>query len=71
MSSDTKQILENALALPAIDRAAIVESLLTSLDQPDASIDEIWAEEAEKRLAEFNAGQMKAIPSMNLFGIDP
>jgi putative addiction module component (TIGR02574 family) len=67
MSIDTKQVLENALALPAIDRAAIVESLLTSLDQPDASIDEIWAEEAEKRLAAFDAGQMKAIPADEVF----
>jgi putative addiction module component (TIGR02574 family) len=67
MSIDTKQVLEIALALPAIDRAAIVESLLTSLDQPDASIDEIWAEEAEKRLAAFDAGQMKAIPADEVF----
>jgi putative addiction module component (TIGR02574 family) len=67
MSSDTKQILENVLALPAIDRAVIVESILTSLDHPDASIDEIWAEEAEKRLTAFEAGQMKAIPADEVF----
>jgi hypothetical protein len=41
MATDTKQVLETVLALPAIDRAAIVESLLASLDQPDASIDQI------------------------------
>jgi hypothetical protein len=40
---------------------------LTSLDQPDASIDEIWAEEAERRLAEFNSGQMNAIPADEVF----
>jgi putative addiction module component (TIGR02574 family) len=67
MPADTKQILENALALPPIDRAAIVESLLTSLDHPDAGIDEIWAEEAEKRLAAFNAGHMEAIPADEVF----
>ena len=67
MSTDTKQILENALALPAIDRAVIVESLLTSLDHPDANIDEIWAEEAEKRLAAFDAGQMEAISADEVF----
>jgi putative addiction module component (TIGR02574 family) len=67
MSIDTKQVLENALALPAIDRVAIVESLLTSLDHPDATIDGIWAEEAERRLAEFNAGRMKAIPADEAF----
>ena len=67
MSADTKQVLENVLALPAIDRATIVESLLTSLDHPDASIDEIWAAEAEQRLAAFNAGRMKAIPADEVF----
>ena len=67
MSTDTKQVLENALALPAIDRVAIVESLLTSLDHPDVSIDQIWEEEAEKRLAAFNAGRMKAISADEVF----
>ena len=67
MSTDTKQILESALALPAIDRVTIVESLLTSLDHPDTTIDEIWAEEAERRLAAFNAGQMKAVPADEVF----
>jgi putative addiction module component (TIGR02574 family) len=67
MLTDTKQILESVLALPAIDRVVIVESLLTSLDHPDASIDEIWAEVAEKRLAAFAAGQMKAIPAEEVF----
>jgi putative addiction module component (TIGR02574 family) len=67
MSTDTKQILENVLALPATDRAVIVESILTSLDYPDASIDEIWAEEAERRLTAFHAGQMKAISADDVF----
>jgi hypothetical protein len=40
MPTDTKQVLENALALPAIDRATIVESLLASLDHPDAAMDQ-------------------------------
>lgn len=55
------------MALPAIDRAALVESLLASLDQPDASIDQSWAVEAEERLAAFDAGQMKAIPADVVF----
>lgn len=67
MVTDTKQILQSALALPDVDRAAIVESLLTSLDQPDAVIDESWAAEAEERLAEFDAGRMKAIPAADVF----
>jgi putative addiction module component (TIGR02574 family) len=67
MLADTKQILQSTLALPDVDRAVIVESLLTSLDQPDAIIDESWAAEAEERLAAFDAGQMKAIPVAEVF----
>ena len=67
MSTDTKQILETALSLPAIDRALIVESLLTSLDQPDTDVDGLWAVEAKDRLAAFDAGQMNAIPAEPVF----
>jgi putative addiction module component (TIGR02574 family) len=67
MPTDTKEVLETALALPAIDRAAIVESLLASLDHPDAGMDESWAAEAEERLAAFDAGQLKAIPADEVF----
>ena len=67
MSTDTKQILETALSLPAIDRALIVESLLTSLDQPDTDVDGLWAVEAEDRLAAFDAGQINAVPAEVVF----
>jgi putative addiction module component (TIGR02574 family) len=67
MATDTKGVLEIVLALPAIDRAALVDSLLASLDEPDASIDNAWAAEAETRLTAFDAGQIKAVPSEIVF----
>jgi putative addiction module component (TIGR02574 family) len=67
MSTATEQVLETALALPAVDRVAIVESLLSSLDQPDATLDECWAIEAEARLAAYDAGQTKAISADVVF----
>lgn len=67
MSIDAQQLLKTALALPAIDRAALVESLLSSLDHPDAEVDRIWAEEAERRIAAYEAGQMKSIPVEEVF----
>jgi putative addiction module component (TIGR02574 family) len=63
MTADTKELLETVLALPAIDRASIVESLLASLDQPDATVDACWATEAEARLQMYDAGHIKAIPA--------
>jgi putative addiction module component (TIGR02574 family) len=63
MPPEAKHILESALALSDVDRAVIAESLLASLDHPDAVIDECWAAEAEERLAAFSPGRMKAIPA--------
>jgi putative addiction module component (TIGR02574 family) len=57
--------LEQALALPPLDRAALVEGLLASLDQPDAAIDELWA--AEDRIDAFEAGELEAIPAAEVF----
>jgi putative addiction module component (TIGR02574 family) len=67
MSIEAQQILESALTLPAIERAAIIESLLSSLDHPDAHIDDVWAEEAEQRIAAYDAGQMTAVPAEEVF----
>lgn len=67
MSERTVHILEEALRLPAVDRAAVVEQLLSSLDRPDARIDALWAREAEDRLAAFEAGRMPAIAAEEVF----
>jgi putative addiction module component (TIGR02574 family) len=68
MLADAKQILENALALPAAERAAVAEELLSSLDRPDPTIDALWVEEAKDRLAAFDAGEMGAISDEEFFG---
>jgi len=45
----------------------IVEGLLKSLDEPDRKIDEIWAEEAKKRLKAYRDGKLKGIPMEEVF----
>jgi len=67
MSADTKQLLEDALALPAVERAALAEGLLASLDRPNPRIGVLWAKEAADRLAAFEAGEMEAIPADEVF----
>jgi putative addiction module component (TIGR02574 family) len=67
MSESVLDLLKNVLALPAVDRAALAEELLSSLDRPDPAIDERWAVEAEDRLAAFRAGQMNAFPADDVF----
>jgi putative addiction module component (TIGR02574 family) len=67
MSINAEQIIKDALTLPAVERASIAEELLSSLDRPDATIDQLWAKEAEDRLSAFEAGKMKAIPAEDVF----
>ncbi len=63
----SKEILEQAMALKPDERFMIIESLLKSLDEPDRKIDEIWAEEAEKRLKAYRDGSLEGIPMEEIF----
>ena len=63
----SKEILEQAMALKPEERFMIVEGLLKSLDEPDEKIDEIWAEEAEKRLKAYRDGRNEGIPMEEVF----
>jgi putative addiction module component (TIGR02574 family) len=51
MASSLENIVEQALDLPAEDRARLAEHLLHSLNTPiDPDIEKAWLEEAERRL---------------------
>ena len=65
---NSKQILENALNLKPQDKIGIIEGLLNSLDEPDKTINEIWAIEAEKRLKAYREGKLKGIDFSEIFG---
>jgi putative addiction module component (TIGR02574 family) len=45
----------------------LVEGLIQSLDEPDKKLDEIWAEEAEKRLKAYRNGTLKGVPMEEVF----
>lgn len=63
----TKKILEQALKLKPEDRFALVEGLIRSLDEPDKKLDDLWAEEAEKRLKAYRSGKLEGIPMEKIF----
>ena len=56
-----KDIVEKALSLNPLEKADLVDRLLSSLDQPDQAITELWAREAESRLDAYEAGKLKAV----------
>ncbi len=61
---DLDEILKDALSLGVHDRARLAEKLLESLDTlSEEEADRLWADEAERRLKEYRAGRMKAIPA--------
>lgn len=67
MTALAKSILDQALKLPAIDRAALVENLILSLDKPDPSLDAQWLKEAEDRLAAYQSGELAAVDAKQVF----
>jgi putative addiction module component (TIGR02574 family) len=67
MTNLAEDIFAQALVLSPLDRAALVEKLLASLDQPDSAIDKLWAKEAEDRIDAYEAGEMEAISAEEVF----
>ena len=68
MPKHGKQILAEALKLPPVERAELVEDLLSSFEfQSRAAIDALWAREAEDRIDAFERGEMSTIPAKEVF----
>jgi putative addiction module component (TIGR02574 family) len=68
MPKHGKQILAEALKLPSVERAELVENLLTSFEfQSRKTIDALWAEEVEDRIDAFERGEMAATPAKDVF----
>lgn len=61
MESQLEILEAQALKLTAAERAAFAQMLLASLDE-DLEIDNAWADEVERRIAEVEAGVIQVIP---------
>lgn len=61
------EILKEALQLKPQERYLVIENLLKSLDIPDETIDEVWAEEAQKRLQDYRQHRTETIPFDQIF----
>lgn len=63
-----RQVLSDALALPPIKRAELIEELFFSFDQSNRKrLDQLWSTEAENRIDAFELGEFPAIPSEEVF----
>ncbi len=61
METPLEKLTSEALKLSASERAAFAQLLLESLDV-DAELDDAWAAEVERRIAEVDSGTVQTIP---------
>ncbi len=60
--SNLAEIIKGAMSLDVRDRATLAEKLLASLEElSEEEAEHLWAEEAQRRLAEYRAGRATAI----------
>ena len=61
MGNRLESLEAEALQLTVSERAAFAQVLLASLDE-DADIEEAWAAETERRIADIESGEAQVIP---------
>ncbi len=61
METDLEKVEAEALKLTPGERAALAQRLRASLEE-DAEIEEAWALEVERRIAEVESGAVQLIP---------
>jgi Putative addiction module component len=58
------ELMREALALDAKDRASMAHELLNSLESlSEAEVEQLWIEEAERRSADIDAGTAVSVPA--------
>jgi putative addiction module component (TIGR02574 family) len=68
MTPQSQQVLREALDLPPIDRAELVEQILASFEFPARQdIDAAWAREAEARIDAYERGEIRTTPASEVF----
>ena len=63
--------VETVLQLKPVERIRLLEVISGSLERPDTTIDEIWYDEAERRLAAHGTGSVKGVPVDQVLGERP
>jgi len=66
-----KTLVEGILRLEPAERLLLVEVIYESLSRPDTEIDEVWYDEAERRLAAIESGRAKCVPAERVIGKRP
>lgn len=54
-----ERIVKQALELAPVERADLVDRLISSLDIPDHTIDDVWRREIGRRMEAYRAEKME------------
>lgn len=68
MSKNREEVLADALELSPIERAELIEQLLSSFEFPESkTIDDLWAKEVEDRIGAYEEGKLTSTPAKKVF----
>ncbi|MGK7889631.1 MAG: addiction module protein [Leptolyngbyaceae cyanobacterium] len=66
-----RSLIENVLQLSPPERMRLLNIIYSSLERPNEAVDDIWYDEAERRLAAFEAGQVQGVAAKEVLGQRP
>lgn len=64
---DTNELMSMAESLPIDIKTQLIDRLLYSLNPSQKEIDELWAKEAERRVAEVREGKVETVSGEKVF----
>lgn len=68
MTVEARKVLERALTLTPVERAELVEQILSSFEFPSrGEIDALWAKESEARIDAYDQKKIKATAASKVF----
>ena len=70
MSQAAEALSAQAAKLPPEERVEVVERILDSLDQRNATLDALWSTEADDRLAAYRRGEINAMALSDVIAKD-
>jgi len=66
-----RSLIDNVLRLSPPERMRLLNVIYFSLENPNEEIDNIWYDEAQRRLSAFESGKVKGIPAEEVLGKRP
>jgi putative addiction module component (TIGR02574 family) len=68
MSTQFDRVAADAMKLPLRDRVRLAQQLVSTIDnEAETDVEELWFDEAERRLEELHSGRVKGIDGDEAF----